>query len=56
MTSMRIDGDKAAKVWAKRFETFALAAMADGVEFSWLDDVLIIEKDGVEFDMLVEAE
>lgn len=32
MTSLRIDGDKSAKVWAKRFQKLIDAAVEDGVD------------------------
>lgn len=55
VTSMRIDGDKSAKVWAKRLENFIDAFEGDGAVM-WINPetrVLAIEKDGKAYDMYV---
>lgn len=50
---MRIDGDKSAKVWARRLEGLVKAAEADGVAFiayegkePTIEDVVLVYKDG----------
>ena len=48
MSSLRIDGDKSAKVWAKRFQKLIDAAIEDGAEVHVHDETLslAIKKDG----------
>lgn len=53
MSSMRIDGDKSAKVWAKRLKNLVDFAEADGVAFlpaesedPNIPDVVLVYKEG----------
>lgn len=58
MTSMRIDGDKSAKVWAERVKKVIREAMEDGCTFTW-DDIALsldIEKDDWGFEVMTYGE
>lgn len=53
MASMRIDGDKSAKVWARRLKNLVESAEADGAAFiaceavvADVPDVILAYKDG----------
>jgi len=65
MSSMRIDGDKSAKVWAKRLRNLVESAEADGVAFiasigATIDteDAVLVYKEGstVQVDFKVWSE
>jgi hypothetical protein len=50
MTSMRIDGGKSAKVWARRLENLVEAMLADDVILAAIEgdpeDTILVYKDG----------